>query len=147
VGIVFFAAITAGVYSLPSSAPLWMAAALAVFPALLMTDAAMAVADRYGWLPEAAVTPANSAHDDIDGRTPRWALTVEGLVACGLLGWFGQSLYDDLRHAYPTTPGGLLCLTIIELWGFVLAAVKEVMAHGFKLLNHWRSDSRNNQHG
>ncbi len=44
VGFMLFAAITIAVHSLQSTAPLWMAAAIAGSSALLITDAGMAMA-------------------------------------------------------------------------------------------------------
>ena len=133
--IALFAAITIAVHLLQSTAPLWMAAAVAAFPAFLITDAGLALADRWSWLPGVTVQ-ASGAHGDTGGRIPGWALAVESLVGGGLIGWTGQPWYDHWRHVYPALPAWLLYVTIIALWGVALAAVEEVMAQGFKLVDH-----------
>jgi hypothetical protein len=145
VWIALFAVIIISVHLLQSTAPLWMAAAVAAFPALLITDAGLALADRWGWLPKATVH-GRSAHDDMDCRIPGWAVAVESLVGGGLIGWTGQPWYDHWRHVYPATPGWLLYVTIIALWGIALATGEVVIAQGFKLLHGWRGPARSNEH-
>ncbi len=95
-------------------------------------------------MPETAA-PVSSGHDDIDGRVPGWAITLDSLVGGGLIGWFGPSWYDHWRQVYPATSGWLIYVAVIALWGFALAIAEAVIAQGLNLLRRWRNAARSNQ--
>src|SRR5258707_6833286 len=80
-------------------------------------DAGMAVADRWGWLPEAAVRRQAARTTTATAGSRGGHTRSRGFVGGVLFGWFGPSWYDHWRYVYPTTLGWLLFITIVAVWG------------------------------
>lgn len=117
-------AIAAGVHALFSTAPLWMAATVTTVPALLIVDGCFTLADRWGWL---RTETANRRGDD-DASSPRWVSWVGSLLLSGVGGWFEGPWYDSWHHIYPSAPGWMVFVVMLELAAVAVMAVEYALA-------------------
>lgn len=126
VGVPLLASMTVGLHYRYLAAPLWMVAAAAVLPALFVTGACVALADRFKWLPEAV-------DDDSDSGLPGWVHIVGSIVDGFVLAWFGESWAEHWRHIYPAAPAWMPYLAIFSLFGIATVAVEIGAAEVFEL--------------
>jgi hypothetical protein len=142
-GIVLLVATAAGVHLLFSGAPLWMAAVVALVPALVITGACVNMAERWGWM--LAVTLSRESRDDADRTVLRWVSIVFTLVDGGLFGWFGDSWYDRWRRIYPAPPAWMLYVTIVVLLMLVTLIVEIVLVEIVERVRGKGVDTLNDQ--
>lgn len=126
IGVCLIVVIAAGVHALFSTAPLWMAVTVTMLPALLIADGCFTLADRWGCL--RTETADRRGDDDADATSPRWVSWVGSLLLSGVGGWFEGPWYDSWHHIYPSAPGWMVFVVMLELAAIAVVGVEYALA-------------------